>query len=794
MVDEQFLSALARIALPTHDDHSPEALAGHYGIKTEDGGRDFEAVFLKLVEELEAFPPAVIEEANWLLGQVDSPLREVFAEIERSGTRRAFGEGTLKLDELLPDFSSALNRKPKRPADEYAPLDVDRLSAFFDKSGPLAALLPAYEEREPQRKMLREVALALNEGHHLMVEAGTGTGKSLAYLLPAVEWALANKTAVVISTNTKNLQTQLWEQDIPCLRKALGKPFDAALIKGRANYLCIRKFLYTLRQAPRELSEEERLALLPVLTWVSQTRTGDISENTGFFGFGLPALWQHLYSSGPDCPGRRCRRYRSCYLMRARALSLSADIVVANHAVVFSEIGLQTSAVLPPYRHIILDEAQHIEDAATEHLAISIDPWRVIRPLRRLFRRDRGEAGTGLIPGILAQLSRAKGLRGETVEALRAKANDVMEAVVPGENAAASFDAAIEGILAGRRQRSEKTRYDQNDIAGANWQQLASAKTVLVAHLGTLTRKMEALHEEIESAGAEALESGPESLAELGSQREILCEIARDAEFLLRGDDAGYVYWAERTAEDPPSYRLAAAPRDISRLMYDTVYEPNRTVILSSATLTVGGSFAYLQERLGLNLVDRGRVCTADVGTTFDYRRQCAALVPTFLPEPLDESGSYAAELAAFLAALCPALPGGTLVLFTSYEMLNRTRSRLLDLMPPGTPVLAQGSDGTREQITHTFRRNGKAVLLGTQSFWEGVDIPGETLCCLVVAKLPFQVHKDPVVEARCELLSEAGRDPFLSYSLPHAVLRFRQGFGRLIRRKEDRGVVLICD
>ena len=208
----------------------------------------------------------------------------------------------------------------------------------------------------------------------------------------------------------------------------------------------------------------------------------------------------------------------------------------------------------------------------------------------------------------------------------------------------------------------------------------------------------------------------------------------------------------------------------------------------------MGGSFDYLKERLGLCHAADEQVRTRDVGTTFDYPNQCRALVPTFLPEPFDEGGNFARELAGLLSDLCPALPGGTLVLFTSYDMLNRTHAHLMGNMPDDLLVLAQGADGTREQITRMFRRNKRAVLLGTHSFWEGVDLPGETLCCLVLAKLPFQVHKDPVVEARCELLRERGRDPFLSYSLPHAVLRFRQGFGRLIRRQEDRGVVVICD
>jgi ATP-dependent DNA helicase DinG len=794
MLDEQLLVMLARIALPTASDHSLEALARHYGLGAAARQKQLEAVFLRLVEELEALPPAVIEESNWLLAQVDTPLKEIFAEIERATTRSAFGAGRLRLEELLPDFTRALKRKPKRPAEEYTPLDIDRLSAFFGDSGPLKNLLPAYEERTPQREMLKEVALALNEGHHLMAEAGTGTGKSLAYLLPAIEWALANHSSVVISTNTKNLQAQLWEKDIPCLRKALGKPFDAALIKGRGNYLCVRKLLYVLRQAPRELSEEERVALLSILTWLSQTRTGDIAENTGFSGFGLPGLWQHLYSVGPDCPGRRCRRYRNCFLMKARALSLSSDIVVANHAVVFSEIALQTSAVLPQYQHIIFDEAQNVEDVATDHLAVAIDRWRLSRPLRRLFRRDRSGAGTGLIPGILAQLARAKDLPDEAVESLRAQANEVMESVMPVEEASASFLAGIEGIVAGGRRVSEKIRYEREDLAAARWQSVIAGKGVLVAGIGALTRAMKKLQDGLESLAPEALEFGLESAAELGAQREILSEIAGDAEFLLRADDPDYVYWAERVTQEPPAHRLAAAPIDISRLMHDRVYEPNRTVILSSATLTVGGSFDYLKERLGLCHEADERVRATDVGTTFDYPSQCRALVPTFLPEPFDEVGDFAGELAGLLSELCPSLPGGTLVLFTSYDMLNRTHAHLMGNIPDDLLVLAQGADGTREQITRMFRRNKRAVLLGTHSFWEGVDLPGETLCCLVLAKLPFQVHKDPVVEARCELLRERGRDAFLSYSLPHAVLRFRQGFGRLIRRKEDKGVVVICD
>ncbi len=793
MLDEELLLYLARIALPTRPDHSLEALAAHYNLSAERGRDLVEELLVRLVEELASLPPALLDEANWLLAQVDTPLREIFAEVEREATKKAFGAGALKLEELLPDFSQVLRRKPKRPTDHITLLETASLSGLLRKGGRIAELLPGYEERQPQTRMLEKVARALNQGSHLMIEAGTGTGKSLAYLLPAIEWALANKMPVVVSTNTKNLQSQLWDQDIPLSRKALEKPFDAALIKGRANYLCLRKLLYTLRQAQRELSEEERAAMLPILTWLMKTRTGDIAENTGFLGLGVPSLWEHLFSSGPDCPGRHCRYYRSCFLMKARALALSADLIVANHALVFSELTLQSSAVLPKYYHIVLDEAQNIEDVATDHLAVSLDRWRLYRPLRRLFRHDRTGAGTGLIPTTLAQISRATALPEATQDGLRELANHILEFVIPVEERAAGMLAAVEALVSSRLS-DDRIRYEQALLGQESWQEVIRRKEPLISSLGSLISAMGRLQDAMEGPALDAIEFGPETLAELRAQSELLQQISSDIEFLLRADDPDYVYWAERRSAQPPDYRLAAAPLDISRLLYAHMYEPKRSVILSSATLTSSGSFDYLKNRLGLAYVPEDRIEAADVGTTFDYPSQCRVLIPTFLPEPRDESGKFAEELAGFLAKLCPAIPGGTLVLFTSYQMLNEVQPPLARALPKGTLLLAQGLSGSREQIARLFQRNSRAVLMGTHSFWEGVDFPGQSLSCLVIAKLPFHVHTDPVVEARCELLRERGQDPFLSYSLPYAVLRFRQGFGRLIRRKEDKGVIVVCD
>ncbi|MCX7935067.1 MAG: hypothetical protein N3A66_07385, partial [Planctomycetota bacterium] len=600
-----------------------------------------------------------------------------------------------------------------------------------------------YELREGQVRLARAVAEAFNRGQHLLAEAGTGIGKSLSYLLAAVLWSTANRAPVVISTNTKNLQSQLFAKDIPLLRQALGIDFSAALIRGRRNYLCLRKFFYLLRHLDRECDTEERMRLLNLLPWAAWTRTGDIGENVVAERPGFLPLWAKISTAGEECLGRRCRQQGRCFLRAARAKALAADIVVANHSLVFAELGTK-SPTLPPHEHLIFDEAHNLEDAATSHLSVEISLPRLQIALNRLCRESR-KGGTGLLPTLLHRWQSAAAVAPEVREAaLRhaALALDRHTAVLP---AAERFFLALGDLFSGHRH-AESVRFTAERRQPEAWQGIVAAKEALLSAAAALMRTVENCIADLEAREESEWEERWHFIRELETCVAWLREFGDDAEFVLDGSDADYVYWLQRTTPRRGHFEAWAAPLRVGKLLHEQVYSRKRTVIFSSATMTVRGSFAFLKKRLGIDLLEKKRLAEVNVGTPFDYLRQCLVAIPLFLPEP-DAKGenTYATALGEFLSEVYRRTRGRGMVLFTSYQMLQRCHEVMAErLHDEEITLLAQGVSGSRDSITAIQRREVHAVLLGTHSFWEGVDIQGEALSCLTIARLPFAVYTDP--------------------------------------------------
>ncbi len=791
---------LARICMPTLSSHRLDALRRQLDLPepTAAGALgDCEAVIalLKaLVDTALDIPLPVLIEVNRLLeGERATPLAEFFqaALTQVRGRHRGRPPGFVSLfpEEPWP------KPRPVPPEDiEYEPLDADRFEALLGPDGPFAQQLDGYEHRTEQVAMARAVTDALNGSRHLLVEAGTGIGKSLAYLVPAVHWSGLNDAPVVVSTNTKNLQSQLFFKDLPLIRSALGLECKTALIKGRRNYLCLRKLLYLLRHAGAELDRRDRARLAGVLVWAASTRSGDISESGLGDGRAGRRIADQITSLGEECPGYNCDHARRCFLFRARRRARAADIVVANHAVIFSEMAnAEQSAVLPPYQHIVFDEAHNLEAAATRHFSIEVSMPLFRRVLRRLWRPGRRRAGRGLIPSILREAERFD-RTSELWEMAAGQARRAVDALSTMDDALEPFFHRLADLL-GKEGEADVQRIWPDRKRESMWAPIRAAKETLISALARVMRPTEGLADTLDEMGPGEQADQADFVQQLNAVVDWLRELTQDLELFLATANENYVYWVERADSRQGGVRGWAAPIKVGPELFEHVYGPKHTAVFTSATLTVRGSTSFLRKRLGLDRVEPDRLIETNAGTPFDYDRQCRIMVPAFLPEPSGRGTDYGEQLGVLMAELFRRSRGRAMALFTSYHMLRAATGVLRDeLLGDGIRILAQGASGSRESITEEFKRDVRSVLMGTHSFWEGVDLMGETLSCLVVARLPFAVYTDPIHQARCEQIEAEGENAFIGYSLPSAVIRLRQGFGRLIRHKTDRGIVIIAD
>jgi len=810
---------LSRICFPDLPGHKLTDLLLSLGITPAAGSLstsdcdDTLRLWQRIVTEVHNWPAPLLDEIDILLAAIPHhPLRSFFREIKHGGDRT---------DSAPQRFIDLFSRKKESPPPrreipdptDWAPLDEEKTISSLDRNGEFEQKLPGYEFRSQQIAMAHAVANAFNTSTHLMVEAGTGIGKSLAYLLPSVLWATTNRTPVVISTNTKNLQTQLYKKDLPLIRKVLGLDFYAAIIKGRRNYLCLRKLLYLLDHAGLELDDRERLRMIRVLAWAVQTDTGDMSESSAVEEPGAPMLGSHLSSAAEECMGPSCSHRGRCFLYRARAKSLGADIVVANHSVVFAEMGNpEASPVLPPYAHLIFDEAHNIEDAATSWLSVELSHSRIHFILGRLLKTARRNKRSGLLPALLHEIDKADAYSKKALPTgLATNVENTIDAIEKAEPLIASFFQTMNTVFLAKGDRTslrlKKEPGPANLEGDANESPSLSPATVpmdpamedakkqILSALASVMRCTEALGEKLRQEECAHLAHSSDFAQDITAATLSIKEFCEQTAFVMDAGAEGYVFWVERAAPRQGEARALAAPIQLGKMLAEQLYAERSSIVFSSATLTVRGSYSFLKKRLGLDLLPAERLTEINVGTPFDYRRQCAVMVPMFLPEPNTSDKDYAAELGTLLAEVFRRTQGRGMTLFTSYALLKRTTDILTEaLVDDGIVVLAQGQSGSRENITELFRRDIGSVLMGTHSFWEGVDVVGETLSCLVVTRLPFAVFTDPIIEARCEQVEIEGGNAFIDYSVPSAVIKFRQGFGRLIRHRTDRGIVIVTD
>jgi predicted DnaQ family exonuclease/DinG family helicase len=675
-------------------------------------------------------------------------------------------------------------------------IDSGEIAAFFDKDGLLEKSFGIFELREVQIEMAQEVAKVFNGRDFLVVEAGTGTGKSLAYLLPALKWSLQNYGPfgrVIVSTNTKNLQEQLFFKDLPILHSILKEKFKAVLLKGKGNYLCLDKWFSILKDMKYRLNTFERSRILPLYMWVKQTETGDISENNGFALQRNLSIWSKFIAEDNYCPGKSCKYYSQCYLWRARNNARNAHLVVTNHSLLFSDLAAE-NAILSDYSNVIFDEAHNIEKVATEYLGIQISLWHFREIFNKLHQRERIETG------ILVQLRRRiqlGDLEKHKKELFRSHIDSIITLLKAGWNATQGFfkelSIHLKELVPSKSDKDYNTRfrYQKMDTLEAK---MSSYYSELSEYLRKIQGSIHELLELFKEIPSESFRYQKQISQELLAQFTQFEALQNNLQFLIAAEWDDWIYWFEINVKyDSDACRLYAAPLNISEILYEKLYKNLNTAVFTSATLTVGRSFDYLSKRVGLNYLEPERLNTLLLDSPFNYDEQVLFAVPAFIPDP--RSPDYREVLKSFLGKLVIEQPRGTLVLFTSYSLLNEMYSSLkLTYESEKISLLAQGIDGGRHSIINEFRNNPRSVLFGTDSFWEGIDVPGEALEILLISKLPFDVPSDPIIQAKAELVEREGGNAFMDFTLPEAVIKFRQGFGRLVRSKSDFGVIIILD
>ena len=675
-------------------------------------------------------------------------------------------------------------------------LDPDEIAALLDAGGPVAGAHPAYEDRPTQRDLARAITAAYNDGGLALAEAGTGTGKSVAYLIPAIEWAVRNRERTVVSTNTINLQEQLVTKDLPFLRSALARPFRYALVKGRGNYVSIRRALQAAGGAEALLDAGQRKELDAIVEWIHNTQDGSLQD----LAFDpSPEVWDEVASESDVCLRARCPHFERCFYQKARREAVSADILVVNHHLLFSDIAVRRlqrnyggTAVLPPYRRVVLDEAHNLEDAATSHLGVRVTRRGLQRILGRLERRN----GKGVLPFVELRLSLRK------PDLLQADALKVVSSQLRPDNERAReltselfdrmdrlLDATPDGIL----------RLQEGFAAEPGWvERIQPVLDDLLIVLDSLARNIGRVRS-IAATDHRLSEQLAEELVELaGLQNRIdMTAASLRTAFVPAHESVPLVRWIERRGRDDRSGRgrniaAIAAPIDLAGLLREALFEPVHSTVLTSATLTTKDGFEFLRRRLGIS--SGVRAVESVHPSPFDFQRQTVLAVPTDMPDAREQSREFMSRVAAITEDHARLTDGGLFVLFTSYGAMRGVAQELYRRGTPGRwPLFVQG-EAPRAALLQRFTAANRGILLGVSSFWEGVDVPGDPLRGLIITKLPFKVPSEPLTAARIESIDQEGGNSFHDYMLPHAALRLKQGFGRLVRTRSDRGAVVILD
>jgi ATP-dependent DNA helicase DinG len=672
---------------------------------------------------------------------------------------------------------------------EHKRLDFATIDGDLGPDGGIAREHNRYEDRPSQRAMAIEIAKLYNRGGIGLLEAGTGVGKSLGYLVPALRWAAANNERTIVSTNTINLQEQLVRKDLPFLAKALDdQPVRFALLKGWRNYLCLSR-LHQARSSGNALFEDGTQQELDAIhSWAERTSDGSLSDLTIT---PRSEVWDEVAAEPDLCQRARCPQFDQCFLFKARKAAAQADVIVVNHHLLLSDLAVRRisgnwgeSAVLPAYTRLVVDEGHHLEDAAAAHLGSTASR----RSLQRLFNRlDR--RGKGLLNALIMRLSSSNDLLSTaSLDLVGSRLSPAVHAV--REKATVLFDL-LDSLL--RESGESVLRLTASFAEHPVWDAgLRLALQDTVGEIELLAEGLELVRERLETS--KNVDDAVMPL--LNEMRAIARRLQAAGDGLKRALDPGpgaeTIRWIEAKGRDR-AVTVSTVPLDLAPILREDLFRRAATTVVTSATLATDGRFDFLSSRLGLDEPDV-EPRTGLFPSPFKYREQALLAIPSDVPPPnLNPTGHFNAA-ARVTMDLAEAANGGMFVLFTSHRDV---RAMAAELRARGAdrrwPLLVHG-DETRDQLLSRFRESGAAILVGTASFWEGVDVPGDALRALLIAKLPFRVPSEPITAAHCEAIEKRGGDSFREYMLPHAALRLKQGFGRLVRTAADRGVVVIAD
>jgi ATP-dependent DNA helicase DinG len=684
---------------------------------------------------------------------------------------------------------------------EIEPLDIELTKKALLPDGRVSEVMgDKYELRDEQIRMLESVTSSFNDNLISLIEAGTGTGKTLSYLIPAVNWALKNEERVVISTNTINLQEQLIDKDIPLLYSAFEDDFSYSLVKGMRNYLCLLR-AETIQEGLFEMVDDNEVdSINSILDWAKVTDDGSLSD----LNFTPPdSVWDKVSAESDSCLRARCPHYSRCFFYKSRREIAASQLLVVNHHLLFSDLAIKGASessdagILPPFKRVILDEAHHLNDTATSHFGMRATKFGIIRVLRRLKRKSKGGQGKGLIYFTASLATKlVKMYRKGIINDLLRKVEDLLSTKVDTveQYVGDSFDALYTFCLpivqekdGGKEEINLRITEDITEREG--WGKIDKKFSLLRIRL-------KELHEEIKAITDILIDYEVESdiaklIVEFKGVENKLDYYSDVISTFLSTEEDGFVRWVEgRMGRGGILSGLGLSPLDISSTLKERLYSKCDTVVMTSATMAVDKSFGFLKSGLGLE--DEQRVQELILPSPFNYEEQLLLTIPDDIPEP--GNVGYSDAISDLITKAVKASNGNALILFTSYTLLETVYKNIYgELEDDGILTLKQGAF-PRGKLLDKFRIEDNSVLFATDSFWEGVDVPGDALKLVVITRLPFRVPTEPIIEARVEYMENQGLNSFTDYSVPVAVLKFKQGFGRLIRTKTDKGAVLVLD